>query len=160
MEFTIRKATKEDAHAIWELIHELAVFEKEPHAVAITPKDLAVHGFGSAPLFECLVAESGSKVVGMALFYPRYSTWKGPTFHLEDLIVHQPYQGKGIGFALYRQFIAYAYAQGVQRIEWAALDWNTSALNFYKKSGASCLTDWNLLQMDAAAMKRFLSTTK
>ncbi len=159
MEFTIRKATKADAQAIWNLIHELAVFEKEPKAVAITPEDLAAHGFGSSPLFQCFVAECAAAVVGMALFYPRYSTWKGPTFHLEDLIVHEPYQGKGIGFALYREFIAYAYQQGVQRIEWAALDWNTKALDFYEKSGAQCHTDWNLLQMDAAAMKQFLSTT-
>ena len=152
MDYHIREATQEDAAAILRLIQELAVFEKEPEAVIVTQKDIELHGFGSAPLFQCLVAELEDIVVGMALYYPRYSTWKGPTFHLEDLIVTEEHKGKGIGTALYHSFIEKAYASEVNRIEWVVLDWNTPAVEFYKNSGATVLEDWNTVQMDREAM--------
>ena len=102
MDVEIRKAVKIDAEVILALIHELAVFEKEPEAVIVTKTQIEQDGFGDRPLFECIVAEVAEKVVGMALFYPRYSTWKGPTFHLEDLIVTESMKGKGIGTKLYK----------------------------------------------------------
>ena len=84
-------------------------------------------------------AEKEGQVIGMALFYPRYSTWKGPTFHLEDLIVTQKERGIGVGKALYTAFIEYAVSEGVRRVEWAVLDWNTNAIKFYENSGAHVL---------------------
>ena len=156
MEFTIRKAEKTDAASILGLIRELAIFEREPEAVVITEKDIQIHGFGSTPLFHCIVAETNHTVVGMALFYHRYSTCKGPTFHLEDLIVTEVHKGKGVGTALYQAFIAEAYEVGVNRIEWVVLDWNTPAVQFYKSSGAKVLEEWNTVQMDRDAMDAYL----
>lgn len=156
MEFTIRKAEKTDAASLLGLIRELAIFEREPEAVVVTEKDIQIHGFGPTPLFHCIVAEKNHTVVGMALFYPRYSTWKGPTFHLEDLIVTEVHKGKGVGTALYQAFIAEAYEAGVNRIEWVVLDWNTPAVQFYKNSGAKVLEEWNTVQMDRDAMDAYL----
>ena len=93
----IRFAQKEDMSSALRLIQELADFENEPDAVVVTQNDLIRDGFGPNSIFHCLVAEDEGKVVGMALFYPRYSTWKGATFHLEDLIVTQSQRGKGFG---------------------------------------------------------------
>lgn len=157
MEHIVRKAIQSDAPAILGLIRELAVFEREPDAVVVTQEDIEQHGFGSHPLFECIVAEIGNTVVGMALFYPRYSTWKGPTWHLEDLIVTENHKGKGIGTALYYSFIAYSHQSGVNRVEWVVLNWNTPAVQFYKNSGAEVLEDWNTVQMNRSDMKVFLN---
>lgn len=154
---TLRFAEKTDMDAVLALIQELADFEKEPEAVVITENDLQRDGFGSTPKFKCIVAEKVNKIVGMALFYPRYSTWKGATLHLEDLIVAQAHRGTGIGKSLYTAFIDYAEAQGVRRIEWVVLDWNTHAVNFYENSGADVLEDWRTVQMDQAAMRRYLA---
>lgn len=92
----------------------------------------------------------------MALVYFRYSTWKGRTVHLEDLIVREAMRGTGLGSALYKRVIEYAREQGVKRTEWVVLDWNTPAIDFYKRSGANVLTDWHIVQMDEKGMKSFL----
>jgi len=155
----IRKAEKKDSSAILALIQELALFEKEPESVLLQVTDIEKHGFGSMPLFQCLVAEVQEAIVGMALYYPRYSTWKGPTFHLEDLIVSEQFKGKGYGIQLYTAFIHQAYEAGVERIEWNVLDWNTPAVRFYEKSGATVLSDWRTVQMHRPAMKNFLYPT-
>tara|TARA_B100000575_G_C23141402_1_gene664347 strand:+ start:2489 stop:2977 length:489 start_codon:yes stop_codon:yes gene_type:complete len=160
METIIRKACKKDSKAIHNLIKELAIFEKEPDSVKISVLDIENHGFGSKPLFECIVAEISNKVVGMALYYPRYSTWRGPTFHLEDLIVSEKYKGKGIGTKLYSAFIRQSYNAGVQRIEWNVLNWNTPAVNFYKNSGATVLNDWDTVQMHHLEMEKYLNSLK
>lgn len=152
----IRKAEKKDSKSIIRLIQELALFEKEPESVLLQENDIEKHGFGSSPLFHCLVAELEGVIVGMALYYPRYSTWKGPTFHLEDLIVSEHFKGKGFGTQLYTAFIKQAYEAGVERIEWNVLDWNTPAVRFYEKSGATVLSDWRTVQMHRPAMKNFL----
>lgn len=155
--YNLRFAQPEDMAAILALIQELADFEKELEAVAISVEDLKHDAFGEQPKFKCIVAEKNKTIVGMALFYPRYSTWKGPTLHLEDLIVTQKERGTGVGKALYTSFIEYAYQQKVRRIEWVVLDWNSHAVNFYKKSGANVLIDWRTVQMDQLAMGRYLS---
>jgi len=152
----IRKAEKKDSKSILRLIQELALFEKEPESVLLQENDIEKHGFGSSPLFHCLVAELEGVIVGMALYYPRYSTWKGPTFHLEDLIVSEHFKGKGFGTQLYTAFIKQAYEAGVERIEWNVLDWNTPAVRFYEKSGATVLSNWRTVQMHRPAMKNFL----
>jgi GNAT superfamily N-acetyltransferase len=153
----IRKATENDVPAILGLIQELASFEREPDAVEVTEPELLQGGFGESPSFSCFVATIESKVVGMALFYPCYSTWKGKSWHLEDLIVTEPYRGKGIGFALLKKFIFFAHSTGVRRVQWVVLDWNTPAINFYEKHGAKTLSDWNITQMTAGAMQKFIA---
>lgn len=150
-------ATIDDCQSIHQLIVALSIFEKEPHQVDINVEDLIRDGFSDNPLFRCLVAQREQKIVGMALFYPRYSTWKGPTFHLEDLIVQKEHTHQGIGKQLFKEFIAYAYRQGVQRIEWAVLNWNKNAIDFYKKSGAKILEDWRLVQMTRQQMNQYLN---
>ena len=152
----IRKAQKSDAASILFLIQELAVFEKEPRAVIVTQAQIEKDGFGDHPLFECFLAEVTNQVVGMALFYPRYSTWKGPTFHLEDLIVTKPMRGKGIGTQLYNAFLDHAYNRGVIRVEWAVLDWNLPAIKFYQKSGATISDDWRIVQMDKKSINSYI----
>ena len=160
MNVTLRPAEKQDSEAILRLIQELAVFEKEPESVLLTVSDIERYGFGSSPLFQCLVAQVEQQVIGMALYYQRFSTWKGPTYHLEDLIVTEAYKGKGIGTQLYTAFIQKAYESGVERIEWNVLDWNTPAVGFYEKSGATVLHDWSSVQMHKAEMEAFLKNVK
>jgi GNAT superfamily N-acetyltransferase len=153
----IRKGEKKDMNAVLELIQELATFEKEPDAVVITVADLERDGFGDNPLFYTFVAELDSEIVGIALYYYRYSTWKGKTIHLEDLIVKEKMRGSGLGFALYSEIIAQGKKDNVRRIEWNVLDWNTPAIDFYIKSGAKVLDDWRVAQMDEIGINEFLS---
>ena len=148
--------------AVLELIKELAVFEKEPHAVVVTIDDLQRDGFSENPLFQTFVAEieieNSKKIIGTALYYYRYSTWKGKTLHLEDLIVNEKMRGTGCGFALYSQIIKQAKKDNVRRVEWNVLDWNIPAIVFYEKSGAKILTDWRCVQMDDSGIDAFLKS--
>ena len=155
----IRKATKNDMPSVLELIQELATFEKEPDAVVVTVDDLVRDGFSENPLFQCFVAEEENEIIGMALYYYRYSTWKGKTIHLEDLIVKENKRGTGAGFALYKEIIKQGKAENVRRIEWNVLDWNTPAIDFYEKSGAKVLGDWRVVHMDENGIEQFLNTT-
>ena len=155
----IRKATKNDMPWVLELIQELATFEKEPDAVVVTVADLVRDGFSENPLFQCFVAEVDNEIIGMALYYYRYSTWKGKTIHLEDLIVKESKRGTGAGFALYKEIIKQGKAENVRRIEWNVLDWNTPAIDFYEKSGAKVLGDWRVVHMDDKGIEQFLNTT-
>ena len=156
MNFSIREGKITDMPSVLELIKELAHFEKEADAVEISLADLEKDGFGNSPLFKTFVAEIDKEIVGMALFYPRYSTWKGPTIHLEDLIVKKNKRGLNIGSGLYKKVIEYGYTLGVKRIEWVVLDWNTPAITFYKKTGGQVLNDWLTVQMDEQAIKNYL----
>jgi GNAT superfamily N-acetyltransferase len=153
----IRKATKEDMKSVLDLIQELATFEKEPNAVLISEDDLIRDGFEQTPLFHTFVAEVDGQIIGIALYYYRYSTWKGKTIHLEDLIVKEDKRGIGAGFALYSEIIAQGKRDNVKRIEWNVLDWNTAAIEFYKKSGAKILTDWQVVQMSENGIDKFLN---
>ena len=145
--------------SVLELIQELATFEKEPDAVVVTVDDLIRDGFSENPLFQCFVAEEENEIIGMALYYYRYSTWKGKTIHLEDLIVKENKRGTGAGFALYKEIIKQGKAENVRRIEWNVLDWNTPAIDFYEKSGAKVLGDWRVVHMDDKGIEQFLNTT-
>jgi len=157
MSFTIREAKVEDVPSILKLIQELAIFENEADAVEVTVSDLEKDGFGANPLFKVFVAEAAEGIVGIALFYPRYSTWKGPTIHLEDLLVTEQKRGQKIGSALYKKVIEYGYNRGVKRIEWNVLDWNEPAVKFYESTGAKVLRDWDSVQIDRASMKKYLN---
>ena len=160
MNTSVRLSTTADMPQVLRLIKELAAFEKEPDAVIITVDTLVKEGFGKTPSFTCFVAEVEEKIVGMALVYDRFSTWKGRSIHLEDLIVNEKMRGTGVGKALYSKVIAYAAAQNVKRLEWVVLDWNERAIKFYKKSGASMLKDWYLVQMDEEGIKNYMTTIK
>ncbi|SNR17456.1 GNAT family N-acetyltransferase [Tenacibaculum jejuense] len=158
MNFNIRKGKKEDAQAIHNLIVELAVFEKEPDAVEITVEDLIEDGFSENPRFNTFVAEeSDGTIIGMALFYERYSTWKGKAIHLEDLMVTASKRGIGAGKELYKSVMKYASDNGYERVAWEVLDWNTNAINFYEKSGAKVLRDWDVAQMNKQNLEKFIN---
>ncbi|OIV43378.1 GNAT family N-acetyltransferase [Flavobacterium johnsoniae] len=159
----IRKGNPEDMKSVLGLIQELAIFEKEPDAVVITEEDLVRDGFGEKPLFQVFVAEidsneskNGKEIVGIALYYYRYSTWKGKTIHLEDLIVKEKMRGTGLGSALYSEIMKQGKRDNVRRVEWNVLAWNTPAVNFYKNSGAKILDDWQVVQMDETGINAFL----
>ena len=156
----IRKGTIQDMPSVLLLIQELAEFEKEPNAVEISVKDLEKDGFSENPLFQTFVAEVENEVVGVALYYYRYSTWKGKTIHLEDLVVKENKRGTGAGFALYSEIIKQGQKEGVKRIEWNVLDWNTNAIQFYEKSGANILDDWKVVQMNENGISKFISKLK
>ncbi|WP_411029665.1 GNAT family N-acetyltransferase [Spongiimicrobium sp. 3-5] len=157
MSYTIRDARAEDMQRVLKLVQELAEFEKEENAVEITTNDLIRDGFGLKPLFHCFVAESDGEIVGTALIYPRYSTWKGPIIHLEDLIVTKEMRGSGLGSALLTEVIKYGHNLGVKRISWEVLDWNEPAINFYEAKGARVLRDWDVVHMDEGGIQNFIN---
>lgn len=152
----IRAVEKEDLPEVLDLIHELAVFENEPDAVEVTVADLEREGLGKNPLFHCLVAEVDCEIVGIALFYYRFSTWKGRSLHLEDLIVKASERGKGYGEALYRKVMEFAYNRGIKRVAWEVLDWNEGAIRFYERSGAKVMGDWRLVHFTRENIKKYL----
>ncbi len=158
----IRFAKKDDAAAILRLIQGLADFEKASEQVTITVDDLLRDGFGTVPKFWCFVVEiqveAATQIVGMALFYNRYSTWKGPTIHLEDLMVQEEFRGQGVGTALYRAVLSFAKERKVRRVNWEVLDWNTPAIEFYEKSGADVLKQWHVVSMDDKALESYLES--
>lgn len=156
MKIDIRVAQKSDMPQVLRLIQELAEFEKEPDEVELTISDLEEAGFGPEPQFYCFLAEVDGKVVGMALTYLRFSTWKGKVVHLEDLIVRESMRGLGIGTALYKQVLKYAHELGVKRVNWEVLDWNTPAIRFYENSGATLMHSWRPVHMREDALKNYL----
>jgi GNAT superfamily N-acetyltransferase len=124
----------------------------------VTVDDLIRDGYSDKPLFNCFVAEVNDQIIGIALYYYRYSTWKGKTIHLEDLIVKEKDRGIGAGMALYKEVIKQGEKDGVRRIEWTVLDWNLNAIDFYEKTGAKVLSDWRIVQMDEQGIAAFLES--
>jgi GNAT superfamily N-acetyltransferase len=129
----IRKAVKEDCARIMELIHELAVYEKEPDAVTVSFEHFVESGFGGNPIWWAYVAELNGKVEGFALWYIRYSTWKGQRLYLEDFLVSDKMRGHGIGKLLFDKIIEECKEKKYSGMAWQVLDWNEPAINFYKK---------------------------
>jgi GNAT superfamily N-acetyltransferase len=156
MSFIIREGQKKDAQAVLDLITELAVFEKESEAVEITVYDLLKDGFSENPKFKLFVAEEDSVVIGIALFYERYSTWKGKSIHLEDLMVTESKRKIGAGKALYSAVLKYAHDNNFNRVAWEVIDWNTNAINFYKSTGATYLNDWSVVQMNKENLSKYI----
>jgi GNAT superfamily N-acetyltransferase len=140
--FRIRPSVPADVAAMMQLIHELAVFEKAPNEVVANAETLLQSGFQEHPLFVAWVAEKDGLIVGMALCYIRYSTWKGPVLYLEDLIVTESFRSNGIGKALFEKCIAHAKHNNYRRMVWQVLDWNTPAIDFYKGYGAQIEDGW------------------
>ena len=156
MDFTIRNATKQDMSAVLNLIIELAVFEEEPDAVEVTVDSLIADGFGDQPAFKCFVAEVDHNVVGAAIVYNRFSTWKGKILHLEDLIVNQNMRGHGIGSALLDEVVKYGNSLGAKRINWEVISWNEGAIKLYERKGAKVLRDWHVVHLDENGIKNYI----
>jgi GNAT superfamily N-acetyltransferase len=138
----IRKAEKTDMKAVLGLIQELADYERAPDEVVVTISQLEQDGFGEHPLFYCYVAEREKKILGIALYYIKYSTWKGPCVFLEDIIVTQSERRSGIGKMLFEKVIATSKEMGAKRMEWQVLDWNEPAIKFYEKYQPQILKEW------------------
>jgi len=138
----IRIATKEDCPRLLELVNELALFEKEPQEVTVTLEEFIDAGFGKKPVWKAYVAEADGTIVGFALYYIRYSTWKGCRLYLEDLIVTEEWRGKGIGKILFDKMIEEARELGLNGMTWQVLDWNEPAIKFYEKYEAAIGTGW------------------
>ena len=140
--FSIRKGMPEDATAIHRLIVELAIYERAEQEVATTVDQLREDGFGDDAIYRLFVAEVEGEVVGMALWYEKYSTWKGRCGFLEDLVVRELHRGKGIGKALFLAVAEACAAADYGRMEWQVLDWNEPAIGFYKSLGAGLDPEW------------------
>ena len=151
----IRSATEADVPIILKLVHALAEYEREPDAVRLGEAELRRDGFGPKPLFECLIADDDDgEAAGFALYFPIYSTWRGPSIHLEDLFVIPAHRGHGIGKALLQRVAAVAVERGCARLQWDVLDWNQPAIDFYQSRGAIMLESWRIMRVTGAALMR------
>ena len=151
---TCRPATAADVPAILGLIKELALFEKAPNEVTNTESQLLDDGFGENPAYKAIVAESKGVVIGFALSYLRYSTWKGKVVYLEDLYVQPAYRSHGVGRRLMEQKIAYTQRLGLPYLVLQVLDWNTNAIRFYERFGASFDPEWTTVRIPMADSAR------
>jgi GNAT superfamily N-acetyltransferase len=143
MNIKIRKAIISDCERMMELVRELAIFERAPDEVTVTLEHFIETGFGEKPVWQALVAvNEEEKIIGISLYYMRYSTWKGLRLYLEDLIVTFEYRGKGIGKMLFESTVEEARKMGINGIMWQVLDWNEPAIEFYKKYGADVSSEW------------------
>ena len=142
MEIKIRKAVRKDCARMMELIQELATYEKAPDEVTVSLSHFEESGFGANPVWWAFVAEAQGVVIGMALYYIRYSTWKGQRMYLEDILVTEDMRGQKIGSLLFDALIVEAKEKGFNGMNWQVLDWNEPAINFYKKYNANFDPEW------------------
>jgi GNAT superfamily N-acetyltransferase len=154
--FHLREAARADVPAIVELIRELALYEKLEHLMQATPESLEPHLFGDRPVAEAVVAQAQGQVVAFALFFTNFSTFLArPGLYLEDLYVKPAWRGQGIGKALLQHLGALAVRRGYGRFEWSVLDWNESAIGFYRSMGASVMPDWRICRLAGPALASF-----
>ncbi len=139
---TIRRAEQKDCKRLLELINELAVYEKAPEEVTVTLEHFEESGFSEQPVWWAFVAEDNNSILGFALYYIRYSTWKGQRMYLEDILVTEAARGKGIGTLLFNQLIEEAKEKKLNGIVWQVLEWNEPAIQFYKKYQATFDGEW------------------
>jgi len=142
MSFEIEIALEADVPDILRLIKELAVYEKATNEVTVTESDLLHDGFGKDKIFDCFIARENKNVLGIALIYTKYSTWKGRCLFLEDIIVSEAERGRGIGKELFREVVREAKNKSAGRLEWQVLDWNQPAIGFYKKFNSEFDSSW------------------
>ncbi len=156
----IRPASPADIPDILALIRELAGYEREPAAAVATHADLLRDGFGPTPRFHCLMAESQGEIAGFALYFYSYSTWRGHAgIYLEDLFVRPAFRARGIGKALLARVAAIAVAEGCPRLEWAVLNWNQLAIDFYNSLAAQPLSGWTTMRLAGPALAALAGTT-
>ena len=142
MEAIIRRAVKEDCAQMLELVKELALYEKAPEQVTVSLNHFEESGFGEMPVWWAFVVESKSNIIGMALYYIRYSTWKGQRMYLEDIVISESFRGKGYGTLLINALVQEAKEKHFSGMMWQVLDWNEPALNFYRKYNAEFDSEW------------------
>ena len=142
IDIKIRKGIEADLEQVLGLVKELAIYEKAPNEVEVTLAEMHNWGFGKDKVFEFFVAEHEHKIIGIALYYYKYSTWKGKCLFLEDIIVTEAYRRYGLGSKLFNEVALVAKQQQVRRMEWQVLDWNEPAINFYKKYSAHLDAEW------------------
>lgn len=142
MEVNIRRAIEQDCPRLLELINELALYEKAPDEVTVKLSEFVDAGFGDKPVWKAFVAVQNELIIGFALYFIRYSTWKGCRLYLEDFIVTEEFRGKGVGKILFEQVIKEAKANNYNGMVWQVLDWNQPAINFYKKYNADLEAGW------------------
>jgi GNAT superfamily N-acetyltransferase len=140
--YLIRKAERHDCAAMMELVRELAVFEKAPEAVTVTPDHFEESGFGPQPVWWAYVAEYEGRIIGMALYYIRFSTWKGQRMYLEDIVVTEAHRSNGAGTLLMDALIREARQREFDGIAWQVLQWNEPAIRFYERYKASFDREW------------------
>jgi GNAT superfamily N-acetyltransferase len=138
----LRTAKKEDCPRLMELVNELALFEKAPQEVTVSINEFEDAGFGNNPVWKAFIAEDDDVIVGFALYYVRYSTWKGYRLYLEDLLVTESYRGRGIGKLLFDRIIKETQELGYSGMVWQVLDWNEPAIKFYNKYGSTIEAGW------------------
>ena len=160
MEVIIRKGEESDLEQVLDLIKELAVYEKAPKEVTNTLAEMREDGFGEKPIFEMYVAEQNDKLVGLALYYLAYSTWKGKTLYLEDLIVSEQYRRTGIGKRLFDAVALRARHLKAKRFAWQVLEWNAPAIQFYQKIGAKIDPEWLNCRMTEEEIAKYTSELK
>ena len=156
MLFNIREAQKEDCSRLLELVRQLADYERAPQEVTVTLQEFEDAGFGTKPVWKAFVAEVEGKIEGFALYYIRYSTWKGSRLFLEDLYITEHMRGKGIGKILFETIIAEAKEKGFNGMTWQVLDWNEPAINFYNKYGSAFDAEWINASLSKEQLEAFL----
>jgi len=142
MSATIRIGVPSDLPRALDLVKELAIFENAPNEVEVTVNEMVNWGFGKDKIFDFFVLEKANVIVGIAVYYYKYSTWKGKCLFLEDIIVTESERKNGFGKLLFNEVVKVAKAQNVRRMEWQVLDWNTNAIEFYKKYEANLDGEW------------------
>jgi len=142
MSIKLRRAVRKDCTRLLELVHELAVYEKAPNEVTVTLEHFEESGFGEKPVWWAFVAEENKTILGFALYYIRFSTWKGQRMYLEDILVTENARGRGIGKLLMDRLIEEAKDKKFSGMMWQVLEWNEPAINFYKKYNANLDAEW------------------
>lgn len=155
--FIIRPGTPDDIPAVHELIVELAIYERAEGEVENTLEELKADGFGPDSIYELLVVEQDGVVQGMALWYVKYSTWKGRCGYLEDLVVRASHRGKGMGKALFEAVATTCAERNYRRMEWQVLDWNEPAIEFYQSLGATLDPEWMNGKLSGTTLRDFAS---
>ena len=155
MNILIRKGLKSDLPRVLELIKELAMYEKAPAEVVVSIEELERDGFGDNPVFEFFVAEVEDKIVGISLYYIKYSTWKGKCIFLEDIIITEKFRRYGIGKKLFDETVKVAKEKNVRRLEWQVLEWNESAIKFYEKINSNFDREWINCKLTEEQIKEY-----
>lgn len=153
----IRDGRREDLPTVLTLIKELAAFERAPHEVTNTIEQLEQDGFGARPIYGFFVAESSGDIIGLSLYYWRYSTWKGKRLYLEDIIVTESQRGKGAGKLLFERTMKKALEENCTGMMWQVLDWNEPAIAFYKRYGSKLDAEWVNCNLEAEQIRKLLT---